>query len=54
MAAGGWLSGAVDDLTGSYRASFAMGVLWNALNAAIMLSLLLRRQPGLQPLPAAR
>ncbi|MBV9357425.1 MAG: MFS transporter, partial [Chloroflexi bacterium] len=54
MAAGGWLSGAMDDLTGSYRVSFAVGVLWNALNAAIVLTLLLRRRLGFHPALAAR
>lgn len=44
MALGGWLAGAVDDRTGSYRAAFAHGVLWNALNAAIVLMLLLRQR----------
>jgi MFS family permease len=42
MAAGGWMSGALFDLTGSYRAAFVNGVGWNALNAAIALWLLLR------------
>ncbi len=44
MAAGGWMAGAIDDWTGSYRAAFAVGVLWNALNIAIVLALLLRRR----------
>ena len=44
MAAGGWMAGAIDDWTGSYRAAFAVGVLWNALNVAIILALLLRRR----------
>ena len=43
MALGGWMSGAIFDLTGSYRAAFANGVAWNALNGAIVLYLLLRR-----------
>jgi MFS family permease len=42
MAAGGWMSGAIFDWTGSYRAAFANGVAWNALNAVIALWLLLR------------
>jgi MFS family permease len=46
MAAGGWMSGAIFDLTGSYRAAFANGILWNLLNLAIALSLL--RQPGMR------
>ena len=42
MALGGWMSGVVFDLTGSYRAAFANGVAWNALNFLIALFLLLR------------
>jgi MFS family permease len=42
MAAGGWMSGAIFDYTGSYRAAFANGVLWNLLNIAIIGWLLLR------------
>src|SRR5260221_7275106 len=42
MALGGWLSGALFDLTGSYHAAFANGVAWNALNLAIALFLLSR------------
>jgi MFS family permease len=50
MAAGGWINGAIFDLTGSYRAAFANGVAWNALNAVIALWLLTRghmRRPRL-------
>ena len=32
MAFGGWMSGLIFDLTGSYRAAFAHGILWNMLN----------------------
>jgi MFS family permease len=42
MAIGGWMSGAIFDYTGSYRAAFANGVLWNLLNIAIVGWLLLR------------
>ena len=42
MALGGWMSGALFDLTGSYRAVFAHGVAWNALHTAIALWLLVR------------
>ena len=42
MAAGGWLSGLIHDLTGSYEAAFLHGIAWNALNIAIMATLLLR------------
>jgi MFS family permease len=42
MALGGWMSGAIFDLTGSYRAAFANGVAWNALNLGIALFLLTR------------
>ena len=49
MALGGWMAGAIDDWAGSYRAAFANGVLWNAINAAIVLALLLRRRAQLVP-----
>jgi MFS family permease len=44
MALGGWMSGAIFDLTGSYRAAFASGLAWNLLNGAIALYLLTRRR----------
>jgi len=52
MALGGWMSGKVFDLTGSYRAAFLNGLAWNALNLAIAW-LLLRRTPGGIPPRAA-
>jgi MFS family permease len=42
MALGGWMSGAVFDLTGSYRAAFVNGLAFNALNLSIVLFLLWR------------
>ncbi len=57
MALGGWISGLIFDLTGSYRAAFLNGIAWNALNVMIVLTLIVRgrrsarqRSPGaLQP-----
>jgi MFS family permease len=40
MALGGWMSGKVFDLTGSYHAAFLNGLAWNALNISIALFLL--------------
>jgi len=42
MALGGWMSGKVFDLTGSYDAAFLNGIAWNLLNLAIALVLLAR------------
>jgi len=42
MALGGWMSGKVFDLTGSYHAAFLNGIAWNALNISIALFLLAR------------
>jgi cyanate permease len=44
MALGGWMSGMIFDLTGSYQAAFLNGILWNLLNLGIAVGLL--RQPG--------
>jgi len=43
MALGGWLSGAIFDLTGSYAQAFANGIAWNLLNVSIVAFLMLRR-----------
>jgi len=40
MALGGWMSGEIFDLSGSYRAAFVNGIAWNALNIGIVLFLL--------------
>jgi len=40
MALGGWMSGKVFDLTGSYHAAFINGIAWNLLNLSIVLILL--------------
>ena len=42
MALGGWLSGAIFDWTGSYRAAFVNGIAWNLLNMGIVAALLYR------------
>jgi MFS family permease len=46
MALGGWMSGKVFDLTGSYQAAFLNGIAWNLLNLAIALWLLWRVRRG--------
>jgi hypothetical protein len=47
MALDGWMSGAIFDLTGSYRAAFINGIGFNLLNIGIVLFLLKRaRGPG--------
>jgi hypothetical protein len=43
MAVGGWLSGAIYDLAGSYQAAFLHGIAWNLLNMSIAFWLLLGR-----------
>jgi MFS family permease len=42
MALGGWMSGKVFDLTGSYHAAFLNGIAWNLLNLLVTVTLLLR------------
>ena len=50
MALGGWMSGAIFDVTGSYRAAFVNGILWNLVNVAIAVFLIGR--PSRRAVPA--
>ncbi|MDP3897937.1 MAG: MFS transporter [Mesorhizobium sp.] len=42
MALGGWMSGWIYDVTGSYAAAFLNGIAWNLLNITVMALLLWR------------
>ena len=53
MALGGWMSGKVFDLTGSYHAAFINGIAWNLLNMSIAATLLLRARRALRPIALA-
>ncbi len=46
MAIGGWMSGWIYDLTGSYMWAFVNGIGWNGLNVALMIFLLNRSRRG--------
>jgi len=48
MALGGWMSGAIFDLSGSYRAAFVNGIAWNLVNIAIVAALLYRSRARAQ------
>ncbi len=42
MALGGWMTGWIYDMTGSYRAAFLNGIAWNAIPIVVMLMLVMR------------
>lgn len=42
MAVGGWASGRIFDVTGSYQAAFVHGIAWNVVNGVIVVWLLWR------------
>jgi MFS family permease len=45
MALGGWLSGVIYDVSGSYTLAFVNGIIWNGLNIGIILWLISRSRP---------
>jgi len=53
MAIGGWMSGWIYDLTGSYAMAFLNGIAWNLLNLTMILIVLWRtRGPRMVAVPA--
>ena len=46
MAFGGWVSGWIYDVTGSYRMAFINGIGWNILNIAIVVAILMASRPS--------
>jgi len=46
MAVGGWISGWIYDITGSYQMAFINGVAWNLVNISIIAILLMRSRRG--------
>ena len=52
MALGGWVSGWIFDVTGSYQAAFLNGIVWNFLNIAILAFIWLRGRRGGATVPA--
>ncbi|HEY0664145.1 MAG TPA: MFS transporter, partial [Thiobacillaceae bacterium] len=49
MALGGWMSGKIFDLTGTYSAAILNGIVWNLLNVGIVSTLLLRTRGPVNP-----
>ncbi|MFA5487920.1 MAG: MFS transporter [Candidimonas sp.] len=53
MAAGGWLSGLIYDIFGSYKPAFVHGILWNLVTLSVV-SFLLHRARALRKAPAGQ
>ncbi|KUM26186.1 MFS transporter [Mesorhizobium loti] len=50
MAVGGWMSGWIYDLTGSYAAAFLNGIAWNLVNLTAILLLMWKARRGAEAL----
>ncbi|MCL6607507.1 MAG: hypothetical protein K6T74_05370 [Geminicoccaceae bacterium] len=46
MAVGGWLSGELDDRTGSCAVALLHGIAWNPVDLALALVILFTRRPS--------
>jgi MFS family permease len=47
MALGGWMSGWIFDMTGSYEMAFINGIGWNLMNISVMMVIFLRSRRGM-------
>lgn len=52
MALGGWISGVIYDLTGSYQMAFINGIVWNGMNIVILVWLFMRTKKLARMVPA--
>lgn len=52
MAIGGWMTGWIYDMTGSYQAAFLNGIVWNLMNIGAMILVLTRTGSGKALVPA--
>jgi MFS family permease len=49
MAVGGWMTGWIYDLTGSYAIAFLNGIAWNVVNALAILAIFMKDRSGVTP-----
>ncbi|WP_197917442.1 MFS transporter [Thiosulfatihalobacter marinus] len=52
MALGGWMTGWIYDMTGSYQWAFLNGIAWNVMNIGIITIILMRGRSRAQPVAA--
>lgn len=52
MAIGGWMTGWIYDMTGSYQVAFVNGIVWNLMNIAAIILVLTRTGPAKIAVPA--
>ena len=50
MALGGWLSGWIYDVSGSYEMAFLNGIVWNLINIGLVLALFFRKPAQRRPI----
>ena len=52
MALGGWMSGWIYDLSGSYQMAFLNGIMWNLINIGLVVALFFRKPAPHHPIAA--
>ena len=52
MALGGWMSGWIYDVSGSYQMAFLNGIMWNLINIGLVVALFFRKPAPHHPIVA--